>query len=179
MNITKQQSAAIKKATRAANRRIERAAVKSPGQARYLESVVKKMTGGSTKFSAATKGLTYEQAAKKIEMLNKFMAREATKRSGWEKLRLKAIQEANKKLSGYDLTDQELADIMIQTDSSKDIEFYRAINLVTAKKAELGDEWSGDYEQISAAIGQKISYQQSLQMALQARPGINPPMVNK
>ena len=175
MNITPQQAAAIRKAVRAANRRIERAQAKSAGQARYIESVVKKATGGATKFSAATKGLTFEQAAAKIEQLNKFMSREATKRSGWEQTRLELVKKANQKLSGYDLTDQELADIMIQVDSAKDIEFYRAINLVSAKKAELGNEWKGDYEQIVSAINQKIDYQQSLQMALEARPGINPP----
>ena len=177
MNITPQQAAAIKKAVRAANRRIERAQEKSPGQARYLEAVVKKITGGATKFSAVTKGLTYEQAAKKIEMINKFMGREATKRTYWEKTRLEMVSRANKKLSGYELTDQELADIMIQVESAKDIEFYRAVNLVSAAKADLGSAWQGDFKQISDAINQKIGYQQSLQMALEARPGLNKPRV--
>lgn len=177
MNITPQQAAAIKKVVRAANRRLERAQEKSPGQARYIESLIRKMTGGSRKFSAATAGLTYEQAAKKIEMINKFMSREATKRTYWEKTRLEMVSRANKKLSGYELTDQELADIMIQVENAKDIEFYRAVNLVSAAKAELGSAWQDDYQQIADAINQRINYQQSLQMALEARPGLNKPRV--
>lgn len=186
MNITPQQAAAIKKVVRAANRRIERAQEKSPGQARYIESVVKKATGGASKFSAVTKGLTYEQAAKKIEALNRFMAREATKRKGWEDIRLKAVHAANEKLEGYELTDEELADIMIQVDDAGIVEYYRAVNLVTVEKKNQGKKWEGTYEQIEKAINQinevtkqRISYQQSLQMALEARPGIKPPKFKK
>lgn len=177
MNITPQQSAAIRKAVRAANRRIERAMEKSPAQARYLEAVVKKATGGSSKFSATTKGLSYEEAAKKIEMINKFMSREATKRSGWKEIKLKAVSAANEKLKGYDLTDEELADIMIQTEDADIIEYYRAVNLVSVAKAKEGGSWQSDFDHIKDIIGQKISYQQSLQMALQARSGINPPKI--
>ena len=93
--VTQQQKAEIKRLTRQANRRIERA---TSGQRSYLESVVRKMTGtGAGKFSAAYKGLTERQAAAKIRKLEQFLYEEdetgsrinkrSTTRSGWKAMK--------------------------------------------------------------------------------------------
>ncbi len=164
-SITKQQIQTIRSATRAANRRIERA---SGGQRSYLEYYVTKLTG-APKFSAATKGLTFEQAAKKIELLNKFFASETTTITGWRKLKRENVEKANDTLEeqGYDLTDDELAEILEQLDDANTQEFYRAVNLVQA--AKMDENWKGTKEDITAAIAQKFTAQEALRMALEAR----------
>lgn len=167
MNITPQQAQAIKKLTRTANRRLERAVERSAGQAKYLRSVIHKATGGAEKFSAATKGLTYEEAAKKLEILDRFLGRASSTRKGWEEVRLALVRKANEKLQqqGYDLTDDELAEIMIQTDNAKGEEFYRAVNLVYAAK-HTKKNWDPSIEQIEKTLQSKISDQAAYRKAL-------------
>lgn len=167
MNITPQQAAAIRRLTRTANRRLERAAEKSKGQAKYLRSVVHKATGGAEKFSAATKGLSFEEAAKKLEILDRFLGRASSTRSGWEQTRLELVKRANEKLQqqGYDLSDDELAEIMIQTENAKGEEFYRAVNLVYAAKNSKKN-WDPSIESIEKALQSKISDQKAYKRAL-------------
>ena len=62
------QKGEIARLTRLANRRIERS---EGGHKAYLEYWVDQMTGAK-KFSAATKGLTFEQAQAKMHDLYKF-----------------------------------------------------------------------------------------------------------
>lgn len=163
MQITAQQKKAIRSAVRAANRRLERA---GSGQRRAMEYWVKKYTGGKTKFSAATKGMTYEQAASLIQKLNKFMEAPSTTITGWKKIKAAQVAAANAKLGtmGYDLTDEELADIFIQVDTGNYNEKYRAINLVQVEKQKA--YWAGGEGQIAAAIAQKASYQEAMQKAI-------------
>lgn len=163
--ITKQQANAIRKATRAANRRIERA---TGGQKSYLEYYVTKLTGGP-KFSAATKGLTYEEASRKIELLNKFFGAKQTTITGWKEAKKAAVQKANETLSeeGYDLTDEELAEILEQIDDGNNQAFYRAVNLVQVAKSK--DSWEGTKSDIAEAIAQKYTSQEAFRMALEAR----------
>ena len=168
--ITDQQKAAIKTLTRRANRRLERA---PSGQRSALEYYVNKMTG-SKKFSAATKGLSYEEAAMKLKVLEQFLSAESTTRKGWDAIKKRNVKKANETLSerGYDLTDEELADILEQIDTSNKSEYYRAVNLVQAAKDEAEEEgelWSGSSKQIAEAIGQKATAQEALRSALEAR----------
>ena len=187
MKATAQQKEAIKKAVRAANRRVERAEEKYPGMANYLHSIITRSTG-APKFSAKTKGLTYEQAAKKIEELNRFMEKDITKITSWKKEKKEEVRLGNKalKAEGYDLTDEEFGEILEQVDADKKDVLYEAVNKVQAKKVEMEKEaaedpskekWSGTPDQISSAISEKIAEkfesQAALEKAIAARPQID------
>ena len=169
MNITPQQAAAIRKLTRAANRRIERA---SGAQKSYIQSLV---PGGSGKFSAATKGLSFEEAALKLKQLDKFMGTKTTKITEWKEAKLRSVKAGAAKLGmqGYDLTDAEFAEILKQIDAKNKQELYAAINKVQAAKAAAGEGWSGSAQEIADAIAEKMTFQQALEEAIAARPEIN------
>lgn len=166
-SITQQQKAAIRTLVRRANRRIERAGA---GQTKALEYYVKQATGG-TKWSAATKGLTQEQAALKLKQLESFLSGKSTTITGWREIKSKNVSSANETLTsmGYDLEDEELAEILMQIDAADKKEFYRAINLVQAAKESAGEAWQGSKKQIQKALEEKATYQQALQKALEAR----------
>lgn len=172
-SITEAQIKAIRTLTRRANRRLERA---TPGQLNYLEQYVKRMTGGS-KFSGATKGLSYYEAAAKLKSLESFLSHEGTTtRRGWEIIKKKSIPKTRKTLKGegYNLTDQELAELLEQADIETRTEFYRAINLVQAAKDRGKKSWEGSAEQIaevlSRAAAEKVEAQEALEAALLLRP---------
>lgn len=174
--LTQQQKAEIRRLTRAANRRLERA---SSGQRKALQYWVSKMTGqqGSTKFSSSFKGLTYEQAQAKIEKLEQFMQAKTTTISGWRATKAANVAKANETLGkqGYDLTDEELAEIFMQLDAAGTVDTYRAINLVQAAKwkaDKAGGVWDGSSDEIAKAIGQKATAAQALQQALEARQSL-------
>lgn len=166
-DITKEQKQQIRLMTRRANRRIERA---TEGQRSALEYYVNKATGAD-KFSAATKGLTAEQAAAKIKTLERFLHGDSSTRAGWDRIKSENVRKANEtlKTQGYDLTDEELAEVLEQVDTSSKKDFYKAINLVEAKKIESGEGWEGSPDEITAAITEKITYQRALEKALKAR----------
>lgn len=165
--ITKGQIKEIRLLTRRANRRLERAGY---GQWSALVYYAERMTG-SQKFSAATKGLSYEEAQKKIEDLSKFLESKISTISGWKEVKAQAVSKTRETLTdmGYDLTDEELAEILIQIGDADRREFYRAINLVQAAKTEAGDEWTPSVKQISSAIMEGVSAFEALKRALKAR----------
>ncbi len=180
MEMTPLQVAEIRKLTRRANRRIERA---TGGHKSYLESVVQRSTGGKVnkatgkiegglkKFSAATKGLTYEQAAMKLKQLDRFLGGKTTTIKGWKALQEENVKKANETLDkeGYDLTDEELAEILEQIDTKNKEDYYTAVNLVQAAKDEDPENWTGSEDQITEAILQKADYQEALTTALKVR----------
>lgn len=163
---SKSQTQTIKTLVRRANRRIERAQQQAAGQARALLHYA-----GGAKFSAATKGMSERQAQAYIEKLERFLGAESTTRRGWEKVKKENVKKAAATLEGmgYDIDDEELAEILVQIDASNKQDFYRAINLVQAEKEEAGDDWTGSKDQIADAIASKASAQQALQRALEAR----------
>lgn len=164
---TQQQIKVLRTLTRRANRRLERA---SPGQRVALEYYVKGYTGGAKKFSAAAKGLSFEEVAFKLKNLDAFLGAATSTRRGWDEVKRRNIVKANATLSkqGYTLTDEELAEIFIQVDEASNKDKYRAINLVQAKKLENPEE-SLSKGDISQAIAQKATAQQALQKAIRAR----------
>ena len=166
--ITSDQKKQIALLTRRANRRIERA---SEGQRRYLERYIRRMTGGS-KFSAKYAGMNEAQAQYKIEQLEKFLSHElTTTKRGWKELTRSNVAAANATFSkrGYNLTDQELADILMQIDTDNKIEYYRVVNVVYARKNQMGDQWTGELDQIRSAIESKISAKAAAKMAIKIR----------
>lgn len=166
-SITQQQKQAIRTLVRRANRRIERAGA---GQASAMEYYVQKATG-QDKWSAATKGLTFEEAALKLKQLETFLSGKSTTIRGWREIKAQNVSKANETLSGmgYDFEDEELAEILTQIDTANKKEFYRAINLVQAAKADAGDAWKASRKQIREALEDKLSYQQAFENALDAR----------
>ena len=162
------QKSEIARLTRLANRRIERA---GEGQKAALQYWVKQMTG-SEKFSAATKGLSFQQAQAKLRDLYKFVDYKGSTKGGWKKLKKLSVESANEKLDkmGYDLTDQELADILMQLNKGASrADFYRAVNQVQAAKEEAGSEWDATAEKIGDIIAEKVSYQEAYEKANEAK----------
>lgn len=168
--MTREQYKEIRRLTRAAQRRMERA---SEGQRRAMEYQVQKATG-SKKWSSATKGFSYQQAQAQIEKLSRFMEAETTTIRGWRAIKTqqvsKAAQTLAERYSGFNLTDAELADIFKQVGDKSRQEKYKAINLVVASKAKQGElpgQLSSD--EISKAIAEKVSYEAAYRRALRAR----------
>lgn len=163
---TQQQRAAIKTLARRANRRLERA---TEGQRRALESYLEKSIGAK-KFSQGSAKLSQEQAALRIKQLEQFLAARSTTRKGWDAIKAENVRKANETFSemGYDLTDDELADVLEQIQEGKRQNLYHAVNLVQAAK-DTSDDWSGSEEEISEALAQKRSAQEALEEALKAR----------
>lgn len=156
----------IARLTRLANRRIERAGA---GQRSYLEYWVNQMTG-EKKFSAATKGLTFEQAQAKLHELYKFTDYMGSTKKGWEELKKLSVEKTRQKLDqmNYDLTDEELADILEQLDSNKRKDFYLAVNKVQAAKDAAGSDWSGSADEIADAVSTQLSEKNEYQAAYEA-----------
>ena len=123
MDITKQQRDEIRRLSQQAQRRMRRA---SGGQRRYMESSWKRATGQS-EISGKTKGLTERQAAAKIRQIKKFLAAETTTKRGWQNVISRSVAAANETWGkrGYDLTDEELADILEQVDAENKGEYYK------------------------------------------------------
>lgn len=160
------QKGEIARLTRLANRRIERA---EGGQRRYFDYWLKKMTG-DTKFSAATKGLTFERAQAKLHQLYKFIDYAGSTKKGWEELKRISVERARQKLDlmDYDLTDDELADLLEQLDSDNRNDFYLAVNKVQAAKDAAGSEWSGSADEIADAVATQLSEKNEYQAAYEA-----------
>lgn len=192
--MTREQYKEIRKLTRAAQRRMERA---SEGHRHAMEFNVQQMTG-SKKWSSAAKGFTYQQAQAQIEKLSRFMESDFTTKTGWKFLKEENVRKAQETLreryKGFLLTDRELAEVFKQvTDnySPTDEELaemhmtrkaalkkekYRAINLVVAaayKKGELAplskSEIAEAIGEINEATGERISFEAAYRRALRAR----------
>lgn len=164
---TKGERYTLRTLTRRANRRLERA---SEGQRAALEYYVQRATG-ATKFNAQFKGLSAESVALKLKQLETFLGARSTTIEGWRQIKRENVRKANQTLGtmGYDLTDQELAEILEQIDAGDKREFYRAVNLVQAAKDEAGEDWAPSSAKISQAIAEKATAQQALEKALGAR----------
>ena len=162
MAISKEMQKEIRTLVRRANRRIERA---KGGQKTYLESIV---SGG--KFSAATKGMSQTQAQALLNRLNKFLGSMSTTRVGWDWIKQEIVHKSGTTLRSkdYTITDAELAEILMQIDSSDKKEFYRAINLVEAAK-QSDENWGGTAKEIADAIAEKVSAQEALNRVIQIR----------
>ena len=160
-------AATIRQLTRRANRRIERAV---GGQRTYLESIVR---GG--KFSASVSGMTETQKRAAINRLERFLGAWSTTRVGWDVVKMDIVHKTQKtlaaqendKVAGYTITDEELAEILMQVNDKDKTEFYRVVNLVEAARNKEG--WQGTADEIASLIKQKISDQDALEMAMAVR----------
>ena len=185
---TPQQIAAIKKLTHNANQIIDRAV---EGQKEHLKYNVKAMTGAE-RFSGKTAGLTYNEAAKKLQDLNQFYEAKSTTRKGWNEIVDTAVENANQTLKkqNFNLSDAELKEALKQlqdmrrTDKNRYIgmdatqkkiqqrkEFYLVVNKVQIAKDRNAD-WKGDAAAIGEALAQQLSDQQIVQSAILAQQNV-------
>ncbi len=168
----------LRRLTRAAQRRMERA---TPGQRRALEYYVEQKTGAK-KWSSAAKGMTTQQAKAQIRKLQEFMGYDeqnrpvrtvTSTRAGWEAIKASNVAKANatfgRRRAGHDLTDDEMAEILMQLGDPSRREFYQAVNKVQAMKGYMGDKWTGSSDNISTALQQKWSAQDAYRRALAVR----------
>lgn len=180
---TPQQIKAIKKLVHNANQIIDRAL---PGQKEHLKYNVKAMTG-KERFSASTKNLSYEEAAKRIEDLNQFYKAKTIFKKDWREVVERSVNNANTTLQkmGFDLTSEELAKTLeklnefqtadryvgltaVQKKAQKRREFYEFVEKVNAAKVNQKD-WTGTAKEIGQALATQISEQQALKIALENR----------
>lgn len=177
----------IKTLVRRANRRIERAyEQKDFGMARALEYYVQKAIG-QKKWSAKTKGMSYEAAVSRIKQLETFLEGKSTTRKGWAEIKEANLRKALEKLKtikGEDgeylyanltyeqlsealrLDDEKYADRVIKTKQQSVQEFYRVVNTVAAAIEEAEDPLDVD---ISAEIAAGYTSQQALDRLIQVR----------
>ena len=153
----------------------------TPGQRRALEFYVKQATG-STKWSSSAAGMSTQQANARIQQLRKFMGyneqnkqveQVTSTRKGWEAIKESNVAKANatfgKRRAGHNLTDDEMAEILMQLGDPTKKEFYHAVNKVQAMKGYMGEKWKGDANDISKALAQKWSAQDAYRRALDVR----------
>lgn len=178
MKISIELYAELRRLTRAAQRRMERA---TPGQRKALEFYVKQATG-ERKWSSAVSGMSTQQVNARIQQLRKFMGynelnqqveQVTSSRKGWESIKASNVAKANatfgKRRAGHDLTDDEMAEILMQLGDPTKKEFYHAVNKVQAMKGKMGEKWKGDANDISKALAQKWSAQEAYRRALDVR----------
>lgn len=168
----------IRKLTRAAQRRMERA---SEGQRRALEFYVQQATG-SKKWSSAASGMNTQQAKAQIQKLRKFLGYNeqnqqvetvTSTRRGWEDIKAANVAKANatfaNRRAGHNISDDEMAEILMQLGDPTKKEFYHAVNKVQAMKGYMGEKWKGSSSDISKALAQKWSAQDAYRRALDIR----------
>lgn len=154
MAITKEMQRELASAARAANRRLERA---TQGQLDALEHNIKNYhtrtnDEGELRFSQG-KAKSESEYRQRMDELNKFMNAKTSTRKGWENVRRESISKANDKLSemGYDVTDEELAQIAKET-GGHNAAFYRALENVTAAKMDMYDDYEDEFDDIDDFI---------------------------
>ena len=126
--------------------------------------------------------MTTQQANARIQQLRKFLgydeqnrqAEQVTStRKGWESIKASNVEKANatfgRRRAGHNITDEEMAEILMQLGDPSKKEFYHAVNKVQAMKGYMGKEWKGDKSDIAKALAQKWSAQDAYKRALDIR----------
>ncbi len=167
MTITKEMQEDLARKARAANKRLERA---SEGQRRALEHYTKGYhtfeTAKGDRFRQG-KAKTETEYKQRLQELEDFLSGETSTRKGWEALKKRNIEAANRKLKdmGYYFTDEELANVLEEA-SPKDANFYHVLNIVQAYRAA-GAQL--DEETIIEALTSRVSEYKATLAAIKAR----------
>lgn len=125
-----------------------------PGQ----KEAVEYYTHGKT-FSEA-KPKTVGEYQTRLREVERFLAAEQTKRSGWEAIKKRAVESAGETLRDkrhYNLTDKELANIFREIDKKSQKQFYKILDIIQAKKHNTkakGQKWNEDA--LQQAINQAV-----------------------
>lgn len=178
MALTEKMQSELRNLARAANRRIERA---SEGQRKALEYYLRnyhtrERANGMRVFQqgAAKNEDEYETRMKE---LRKFMGTEdrptISRRKRWEELKRQNVEDAGKtirKSANYDLSDDELATILEETDAEHGTtEFYRALENVQIAKNKAGSEWDPSPEAITEAVNTRRDDQERTEALIRSR----------
>ena len=173
MAISKEQQHALRNAARAANRRLERASKGQYESLRYnIQGYhVRKNAAGELRFSQAA-AKTEAEYRSRIAELNKFMEARTSTKKGWKSIKEEGIRTAGGTLEdmGYEVTDDELKNIIEETGGSKKnpAAFYRALENVTAAKMEQ-EKGELSKEELQDAISSRRTDQQAVAALLKAR----------
>lgn len=166
--VTDIQNKELAKLARAANRRLERA---TEGQRSALDYYLKDYhtrQGAHGAVFQQGKAKTEAEYRQRMAELKSFMSGEISTRRGWESVKQEGIEKAADTLrsQGYDLTDEELAQILRETGGKKAAgnNFYKALNNVQAakeKKANRGKDTELTPQELKSEIARRNSEQQA------------------
>lgn len=162
---------------RAANRRIERA---TPGQRQALEHYLKgyhtrERDNGMRVFQQG-KAKSISEYKQRMKELRKFMGTEEeptiSRRSEWEKVKKAAVEKAGetiRKKQGYNITDDELSNILQEAHLADSTEFYKALANVEISKNEAGDFWNATRNEIAKALESRRTAQERAEALIRSR----------
>ena len=108
------------------------------------------------KFSRA-KPTSVAEYNRRMRDVERFLASEQTKRSGWKAIKKRAVEAAGETLRDrrkYDLTDDELANIFKEIEKKSAKNFYKVLDLIQAKKYD-ADAKDADFD-LQQAINQAV-----------------------
>lgn len=148
MPITAEQWRELDTKTKRANQRLASA---FEGQRAALERFV---PDGKFSREKPTSVAEYNQRMRDVE---RFLASEQSKRSGWKAIKKRAVEAAGETLRDrrkYDLTDDELANIFKEIEKKSAKNFYKVLDLIQAKKYD-ADAKDADFD-LQQAINQAV-----------------------
>lgn len=179
INVTQNQQQSLAKLARAANRRLERATEGQRAALDYYLKTYHTREGAHGMVFQQGKAKSQREYNQRMAELKAFMEGETSTRKGWEELKQSNIEKGGDTLRnrGYDITDEELAVIIMETGGKKQAsgrEFYRALNNVqaarNAKAKKEGDSFTGLIkEEIINAIATRNTEAQAVLSALRSK----------
>ena len=175
MALTAEMQRELAARARAANRRIERA---TEGQRAALEHYTRqyhtRQRDNGMRVFQQGKARTEAEWKARMRELDLFMgtAEDPTisKRSEWERVKKQNVEKAGETLreEGSDITDDELAMILEETEGGSTADFYKALANVEIAKAT-ADEWQPTKENVREAVNARRSAQERATQLIKAR----------
>ena len=176
MTLTAEMQHELANLARAANRRIERA---TPGQRQALEYYLKgyhtrERENGMRVFQQG-KAKSVSEYKQRMKELRKFMGTEEeptiSRRSEWEKVKREAVKKAGETIrkQGYNITDDELSNILQEAHPADSTEFYKALANVEISKNEAGDFWNATRNEIAKALESRRTAQERAEALIRSR----------
>ena len=176
MALTAEMQRELASRARAANRRLERA---TEGQRAALEHYTRQYhtrvrDNGMIVFQQG-KAKTEAEYKARMRELDLFMgtAEDPTisKRSEWERVKKENVRKAGDTLreGGADITDDELAVILEETEGGSTADFYKALANVEIAKNSGDSEWTPSREKIKEAITARRSAQERATALIKSR----------
>lgn len=176
MTLTAEMQHELANLARAANRRIERA---TPGQRQALEHYLKgyhtrERDNGMRVFQQG-KAKSVSEYKQRMKELRKFMGTEEeptiSRRSEWEKVKREAVEKAGETIrkQGYNITDDELSNILQEAHLADSTEFYKALANVEISKNEAGDFWNATRNEIAKALESRRTAQERAEALIRSR----------
>lgn len=178
-NVTDYQNRELARLARAANRRLERASVGQKSLLDYYLRNYHTRQGAHGRVFQQGKAKTEAEYRQRMTELENFLEGRSTTRTGWKEIReetvkslgetLRAEPKGEEKKTVYDLTDEELSQIMKELEGkhASSANFYKALNNVQAAKdikriAEGKDAFTGlSNKEIIEAVNRRNTEQEA------------------